>query len=314
MKISIIVPVYNVEKELDRCMTSLLAQTYADIEIILIDDGSTDSSSEKCDYYAANNEIVQVVHKPNEGQSKARNIGIDKAQGDYCLFVDSDDFIDTDTCSRFVTILRNVGDNQLDIIVGEYLCIENGKTTHYMHSILNEKTVYTGEDYLKFSIPYNLLGCMPCLYLCRIEFLRSKNLYFLEGYFHEDMEWVIKCFLSKPKVGYLKGTFYNYIIRQGSTTRAFNYSKHTKDILKIYQIWKSTFEGLDDIVLQKLLNGFLVKCYITSCAKYKISKREENRIYSDFLIKNSFAGKEKLKAIVFSAFPQIYYQIYKFTR
>ena len=95
---SIIVPVYNVENYLNACVQSLINQTFSDIEIILVDDGSPDNCPAMCDTYAAADSRVHVVHQPNSGLSVARNTGLAHAAGSYVLFVDSDDIIDLDTC------------------------------------------------------------------------------------------------------------------------------------------------------------------------------------------------------------------------
>lgn len=100
MKISIIVPVYNCGKYLDTCCESLLGQTYADIEVILVDDGSTDGSAEICDRYAVADNRVGVIHKPNGGVSSARNAGLRACTGEYVIFVDADDWIDRDACEQ----------------------------------------------------------------------------------------------------------------------------------------------------------------------------------------------------------------------
>lgn len=100
MLFSIIVPVYNVASCLNRCITSLREQTYRDIEIILVDDGSTDSSSELCDEYAKADNRIRVIHKENGGLSDARNKGMELATGKYILFVDSDDYINQDACEK----------------------------------------------------------------------------------------------------------------------------------------------------------------------------------------------------------------------
>ena len=92
--ISVIVPVYNVEKYLDNCVQSILRQSYTNLEIILIDDGSTDKSSQLCDEYSQKDKRIKVIHKKNGGQSDARNVGITVATGKYIAFVDSDDYID----------------------------------------------------------------------------------------------------------------------------------------------------------------------------------------------------------------------------
>lgn len=104
--ISVVVPVYNTKEYLERCVKSLLAQTYTDMEIILVDDGSTDGSGEICDRFAAGEQRIRVFHKENGGSSSARNLGIDNAKGDYIGFVDSDDYVDADMYERLYTAIR----------------------------------------------------------------------------------------------------------------------------------------------------------------------------------------------------------------
>ena len=104
--VSIIIPVYNVESYLDRCVDSVLKQSFQDIEILLIDDGSTDKSGLLCDRWAEKDNRVRVIHKVNEGVSAARNIGLDQANGDYIAFVDSDDFIDANMIETLYNTLQ----------------------------------------------------------------------------------------------------------------------------------------------------------------------------------------------------------------
>lgn len=112
--ISVIIPVYNVEKYLTRCLDSVLAQTYTNLEILLIDDGSTDASGKICDKYARQDKRVRVFHKPNGGVSSARNMGLDNASGDYIGFVDSDDYIDP---TMYVHLSSLINIYQTDIAV-----------------------------------------------------------------------------------------------------------------------------------------------------------------------------------------------------
>ena len=104
--ISVIVPVYNVEKYLDECVNSILDQTYSNIEILLIDDGSTDNSPNICDFYEKQDNRVRVIHQQNGGLSLARNIGIEKSQGDFIVFVDSDDYISTDMLEVMINEMK----------------------------------------------------------------------------------------------------------------------------------------------------------------------------------------------------------------
>lgn len=120
-KISIIVPVYNTAKYLERCIDSIVAQTYADWELLLIDDGSTDDSAIICDEYAAKDERIRVFHKENGGVSSARNLGLDNAQGEWITFVDSDDYIEENFLKSFE------GNLDADLVVGNMIICEDGK-------------------------------------------------------------------------------------------------------------------------------------------------------------------------------------------
>ena len=119
MRFSIIVPVYNVEKYLSKCIQSLIDQDYNDYEILLIDDGSTDKSGIICEQYAKKYENIYVFHKKNGGLSDARNYGLQKALGDYILFVDSDDWIKKDILKEFSDIIEN--NKAVDVIETRFI-------------------------------------------------------------------------------------------------------------------------------------------------------------------------------------------------
>ena len=101
-EVSIIVPVYNVEKYLERCIESILAQTFTDFELILVDDGSCDKSKDICNYYEKKDFRVKVISKSQEGVSRARNVGIEYAKGEFILFSDSDDYVEADWCEKLL--------------------------------------------------------------------------------------------------------------------------------------------------------------------------------------------------------------------
>lgn len=119
-RISVIVPVYNAEKYLTQCVESILRQDFTDFELLLINDGSKDKSGLICDEYAQKDQRVKVFHKENSGVSSTRNLGIDKAQGEYIAFIDSDDYVD----SNYLSILTNV---TADLIVTGYKKLGNGR-------------------------------------------------------------------------------------------------------------------------------------------------------------------------------------------
>lgn len=134
--ISIIVPVYNVEEYLDRCVESLVNQTYTNLEIILVDDGSPDNSGKLCDEWALKDKRVKVIHKENGGVSSARNIGIDNANGEYIGFVDSDDYVDINFLS---TINALINKEKKDVYVFNYFKVKDGNIVKNTMKCDNEK-------------------------------------------------------------------------------------------------------------------------------------------------------------------------------
>lgn len=309
MEISIVVPVYKVEKELPRCIESLINQTYKKIEIILVNDGSPDRCPIICEEYAAKDSRVKVIHKANGGLSDARNYGMEKATGEYILFVDSDDTIELNACERFAMCLSK---KKVDLVIGECTEIHPNKITFQNHTNLDENVVYSAKEYMMKSIPINEFYCPAWLNLYRREFLIKNQLKFAVGFLHEDMEWTPKVFLKSPSVMYLKNPFYNYIIREGSITRSKNCEKHINDSMKIYTRWKDEFSTVDDINLKKELNGFLVKCYVYTCSIYEVERKNRaQQITAFFLVKNAVGMKQKIKTIIFSVFPKLYFKVRK---
>ena len=147
-KVSIVVPVYNVEKYLKRCVESLLNQTYSNIEIILVDDGSSDHCPVLCDNYAKKDDRVIVIHKKNGGLSDARNCGLLKASGEYILYVDSDDYIERDSCEKLIVgMIENV-----DVVVGAYNELRSNKIIEKRHSNLSQNRIYHSTNLYKISI------------------------------------------------------------------------------------------------------------------------------------------------------------------
>lgn len=126
MKLSVIVPVYQVEKSLRKCVESILGQSFADFELLLVDDGSTDGSGAICDEMASDGHRIVTIHKPNGGLSSARNAGLDHARGDYVAFVDSDDFLSPDTLQPLMDIL----DDDIDTDILEFPVMQKVGTPH----------------------------------------------------------------------------------------------------------------------------------------------------------------------------------------
>ncbi|CAI3342480.1 glycosyltransferase [Enterococcus cecorum] len=302
VKISIIVPVYNVEKYIKRCVDSLINQSYDNLEIILIDDGSLDNSSKICDEYSLIDKRIKVIHKENGGLSDARNAGLFSSSGDYILYVDSDDYIEKDACLRFVNNIEE----SIDIIAGAYREVNESKINLMKHTNLKEGKIYSAKNFVINSICKNEWYAPAWLNLYRREFLVNNNLYFKKGILFEDMEILPKIFLSNPKVKYLDYPFYNYMIRSNSIMT----SEHTEEkvvmSLSIFSSWYNLFNQIEDKEYQRYLYGVLIRYYLANARKRNITGWKSQNLNFLFSIKYSLNLKDKIKVILFSLMPRIY--------
>jgi len=213
-KVSIIVPVYNVQDFLRQCLDSVVNQTLKDIEIILVDDGSTDESGRICDEYAEIDDRVKVIHKSNQGLSSARNDGINASTTDYIMFVDADDWVD----SRFCAIPYHIAvERNADLVLFSYNCVNrNGKTVRKNCAIQEGMlSIADGLRYNVFYASYAWLG----LYSKRL----FQNVRFPVGRMHEDVYTSHKLIYSAKKIYHIDSYLYYYRYhRQGSITSSFN--------------------------------------------------------------------------------------------
>ena len=141
-KVSIIIPIYNVAKFINRCVDSVIAQTYSNIEIILVDDESPDNCPEICEQYARRDDRIVVIHKKNGGLSDARNAGIEKASGDYIFFLDSDDYVEINLIERLILEAQN---NESDVVICGY----------YADSVDSNETLLSSKNYKGINGVYN---------------------------------------------------------------------------------------------------------------------------------------------------------------
>lgn len=228
-KISIIVPIYKVEKYLDRCIESLVNQTYKNLEIILVDDGSPDNCPAMCDAWKMKDDRIKVIHKANGGLSEARNAGLDIVTGDYIMFVDSDDTIHYQTCE---ILIIDIYQFDADIAmcdlkkVSDVNLISNTDFIRYkhIHRVYRDDDVYA----LLFNkkIPLIMVACGK-LYKKYI----FDNLRFDEGKIHED-EFIIHKILHKCNTfSYVNLPLYNYLQRPNSITSK-NFSVKSLNVIE----------------------------------------------------------------------------------
>lgn len=202
---SIIVPVYRVEQYLHQCIESVLAQTFKDYELILIDDGSPDNSPQICDEYEAEHAQIRVFHQKNRGLSAARNKGMTLAEGKYIMFLDSDDF--WDDIDALDHLYKNLYDSKVDILI-----MNSKKFYQNTNKYSVEKHHYDIEkNYgMRQLLQRNLYVACAWDKIIKREFLRGNKLKFVEDQLSEDVEWCAKLLLCDPQVDYINESFYCY--------------------------------------------------------------------------------------------------------
>ncbi|MBR1825091.1 MAG: glycosyltransferase [Alphaproteobacteria bacterium] len=228
-KISIIVPVYNVEKYLGKCIESLIAQTMHDIEIICINDGSTDDSSLILQNFAAKDKRIIIIDKENEGPGIARNIGIQKAQGEYIGFVDPDDWVKEDMYEKLYTQAKKLDS---DIVICDYVRYEDWNEKIVPHCFFQKAVKYIKSEPINIPSGENIdrevlldtLLISPCYSVNRIyrrTFLQQNKITYSEHYCYEDCPFILKSHLLAQKVSFTDYAGYIYRLRQDSLVRGY---------------------------------------------------------------------------------------------
>lgn len=217
--ISIIVPVYNVEKYLGKCIDSILKQTYTNIEIILVDDGSTDNSGKICDSYAKKDKRLIVIHKENGGQSSARNLAIDVAKGDFIGFVDSDDFIIN---NMYEKLYSNLIKYNADISICSYTEVDESGNVNKPKWKKNENfyKIYNKEEALKELLIDKYITNHSWNKLYKKELF--QDIRYPQGKVMEDLAIMYKLFEKSNKIIYENVDLYYYLQRKSSTMNSLS--------------------------------------------------------------------------------------------
>ncbi|MFR2821686.1 MAG: glycosyltransferase family 2 protein [Thomasclavelia sp.] len=314
--VSIIVPVYNVDKYLDECIQSLVNQTLKNIEIILVDDGSTDESGIICDQYAKYDSRVKVIHQQNGGQSMARNAGVKIANGKYLLFVDSDDYILTEACEKLIYYATV---SNADLVWGDPL---NGWDPDRAKRFPSCEKNALGTQLLKEALDNNAYDIVPWLKLIRRDAYKKFEMKFLEGVFYEDQEFTLKLHcaptLTMYRVGY---PFYYYRTgREGSTTTVHNLKKGTDFIKVIKQMINDVKSAeIDDITKEYARSVVAMAVYHLS-AIYVYMKKEDRKeikillddeIRKAALCTSQLTNRMKLQNRLFVYCPNVLIAIFK---
>ena len=225
IKISVIVPIYNTEKYLDKCLNSLVNQTFKDIEIILVNDGSTDGSEDIINKYLKKYTNIVYISKENTGQGDSRNVGLKSAKGEFISFVDSDDYIDTTMLEKLYNehVLKNA-----EIVYCKCFFA-------YENKLVPEKFLEASTDHKKFII--NNFG--PCAKIIKKSIITENNLYFPKLRAYEDVSVVPLWGQNASNIAFVDQNLYYYLMRNGSTMKQLVYNEKLLDIL----------DGLDNLLV-----------------------------------------------------------------
>ncbi len=306
MKISFIVPIYNVEKYLPRCVESILSQTYSDFEVILVDDGSPDNSGMLCDEYARKDQRVRVIHKSNGGLSDARNTGLHEAKGEWVVFVDSDDFWVNGSCLQdIITVVEKHAE-----------CGFVGFNCSYYYDDIQLFTKWVAyDDKLGYPIDKNTAmhalvasGVMPmsaCLKVISRKCLFDLKLDFIEGILAEDIPWFIDLLEGCSKCMFVNQYIYAYRQdREGSITN----SGGEKSFNNLFSILKNELAKVDSrsfsLDAKDALRSFLAYEYCILLAMLgsldkSIQKEKRKELYDyKWLLKYTMNPKVKKVALV----------------
>lgn len=238
MKFSVLIPVYNTEKYLEECLQSVLNQTYQDFEIVLVDDGSTDNSPQICDSYQKNYpDKIKVIHQSNQGQLSSRCQAVKNADGDYLIFVDSDDFIEKDL---LFSVYHSLKDNDIDVLLFSLRYYSNGTMIEQKHKLAEKDKVWSGENKKEI---YTLLATSSilsslCTKAIRTILLKDDPTDYKQYYkrrMAEDLFQSLYPMTSAKKVAYINNVLYNYRTNANSVSHSFNPEKlFEKSALHVY--------------------------------------------------------------------------------
>ena len=258
-KVSVIIPVYNVEGYVGKCLDSLSSQSFTDLEVLFVDDCSTDHSRELIsgfiDKYHGEILFRLICQSKNQGQSVARNRGIMESCGEYIYFLDSDDYI-TDDCIEvlYAEIAKNPS---LQMVIGNYKIV--GPLNLKPFSL--QQRIYKSDEIIREQLRFNIYT-MPWNKLIKKSFLLDNNLLFQSGVVHEDNLWSFCCAFCFDKIAVVRKEIYIYIVHQGSTERSHSQQWHQQQLFEVFKYLVKFIFGSDAPSKKKIRSNALVYRYL----------------------------------------------------
>lgn len=297
-KFSIIIPVYNVEPYLEKCLQSIVNQTFKDFEIIIVNDGSTDNSSLIIEEYHKNYKNIKVVHQENQGLSVARNNGIKIASGEYFLLVDSDDYLELELLEK----LKDSLTNRPDIVRFQLRTVSNELSQDYNEP---EFTGLNGKEAFEKIVSFKFVE-NAWVYVYKKSYFMNNHFSFLPNMYHEDFGLIPLVIVSASRVNSISYIGYNYVQRMGSIMNNNDYQKTVK----------KAYDTL--IQCKKIINfdgGNIYKSFLANTAILKL-RELKSKEYQEFLFELKKANmfhyilddtwKRKIKKLILKINPKLY--------
>ena len=295
--VSVVLPIYNVEKYLDRCIESVVGQTYKNLEIILVDDGSTDSCLQKCDEWSTKDSRIKVIHKINAGLGMARNTGIDNATGKYIFFFDSDDYVDVSIIEKCVNSAIEYGSEV--VVFGRNDVYDDGKISPY--SIKTQKKVFRGNEVVREVLPamfnYSMgFGVSAWGKMYDLETIKRLEKRFVSEreIISEDAYFAIDFYPDVNVISIVPEDLYYYCKRENSLSRVYNSERQKKnDIFYLKTVELAQSKGLDSDIIKYI--GVRYQMYTISAMKQacrsnlskKRKKEELKKIFKSDVLRST---------------------------
>ena len=313
--ISVIIPVYNVEEYLRECVDSVLKQTYESFEVILVDDGSTDTSGDICDEYAGKDTRIKVIHQKNQGLSGARNAGFDSSNGKYVYFLDSDDWILPETLKELVDKAEK---EEAEVVFFDANSFADSTEEFRVEQRYLRKYEYkTEEGYQvleKLQNHKEYHSAVPLLFLKR-EFLQDNDIRFESGILYEDMLYTYEVYCKAKCVAHIQKAFYQRRYRSNSIMTSGKNQKHYVSAKKVYEKVRDVSEQIGKIK-DDTARKYVVRCAFNALNMYRklsnaerrTSKTEYTNLKKEILGNNAY-NDNALKMRCYGTFPWVCYKV-----
>ena len=278
MQLSVVIPIYNTEKYLEKCINSVINQNYSDMEIILVDDGSTDNSPSICDQYAKEFSFIKCIHSKNSGPATAKNLGLSAARGNYISFIDSDDEL---MPLMYQTLLPLANNHSADVICCSYKQVD--EFGQWSHTLFTDKLhILHEEEAIERLLDKNLIYSQCWTKIYRRELLKQYKIRFIDGFMtEEDFIFNINAFSQSHTIVLLDRPFYIYTHRQSSLSRLYHRKKMEQFCDNMLFRLKSTEEIINTrfpslknncirhiISYLNLMMGHISPCQYKECKPY----------------------------------------------